>query len=451
MKAAFLALTFSATPLCAEERPWSDEVIYFVMLDRFADGVTANNQGVDTADPLAFHGGDLVGLREKLGEIADLGATAIWLTPIVAQIPTTVPSDHGPFAPHHGYWAEDFTRIDPRYGTEADLAALTSAAHARGMRVILDVVYNHVGYGADWTVTHPEWLRQGEDCGGDEITMCLAGLPDLRTELPEVREMLFEAHIGLAERVGLDGFRLDTVKHIPHDFWSAHAQEVRTRLGEDFLLLGEVWDGDKYLAAPYFEKGELDALFDFGFRDRTLKFLTGVEQADRFSRYLAKRHEVGDAGLLAPFLSNHDMPTLLAMLRGDRDRYLMAATLLLTIEGIPTIAWGEEIGRRGGVWPENREDMAWSGGYRDETLRDMFKQLIALRQAWPALQESPIEVIRAEKGLLAYRRGDLVVAINRSDDVVDLALGGGILFETREAGGRLAPMSAQVLHLPELR
>lgn len=394
---------------------WRNDVVYFVMLDRFADGDATNNQGVDPANPLAFHGGDLKGLTTQLEEIADLGASAIWLTPIVQQV-GPIEVDEGTFHGHHGYWADSFTEIDPRFGTEADLKELVDKAHLMGMKVILDVVYNHVGYNADWTRTRPDWLRQGDQCGGDEITLCLSGLPDLRTELPEVRDHLFEAHIGLAERTGPDGFRLDTVKHITHEFWQAHRTEVRNRLGPDFLLLGEVWDADKYLAEPYFENDELDAITDFGFRDRTLKFLSGVSDAKRYSRYLLKRHAVKEGKLLAPFMSNHDMPMLLAMLRGDKEKLKIAATLLFTIEGLPVLAWGEELGRRGGLWPDNRQDMPWENG-RDEDLREHFQELIALRKSIPSLISHDIEILFAEGRSLAFTRGpETLILVNASSD-----------------------------------
>jgi glycosidase len=402
---------------------WKRDVIYFVMLDRFADGDRSNNRGVDINNPLAFHGGDLKGLADNLGEIADLGATAVWLSPIVKQV-GPIESDEGTFHGHHGYWADSFTEIDPRYGTEADLKHLVGIAHSMGMKVILDVVYNHVGYDAEWTKTKPEWLRQGDQCGGDAITLCLAGLPDLRTELHDVREHLFEAHIGLAERTGLDGFRLDTVKHISHEFWQEHRDQVRKRLGPDFLLLGEVWDADKYLAEPYFENDELDAITDFGFRDRTLKFLSGVSDAKRYSRYFLKRHNVADGKLLAPFLSNHDMPMLLAMLRGDKEKLKLAATLLFTSQGLPVLAWGEEIGRNGGLWPDNREDMDWgdridlpnANSYRDDDLKRHFQGLVQLRHSLPELASNATEIVHADGRSLAFTRGsDLLVLINASE------------------------------------
>lgn len=454
---AFLLVFASAV---SANEAWRNDVIYFVMLDRFADGDPGNNQGVDPQDPLAFHGGDLKGLRDNLDEIADLGATAVWITPLVRQV-GPVPSEHGLFWGHHGYWADDFEQIDPRFGSEEELRLLVARAHDLGLKVILDVVYNHVGYGADWTRSRPEWLRQGEACGGAAETLCLSGLPDLRTELPALRAHLFDAHIGLAARVGLDGFRLDTVKHIPLDFWQAHRARVRADLGADFLLLGEVWDADKYLARPYFEGGAMDAITDFGFRAQTLRFLTGVSGAERYGRYLARRHDVPEGRLLAPFLSSHDMPMLLAMLRGDAARLRIAAVLMLTSEGLPIITWGEELGRRGKAWPLSREDMPWgarqippgAGAARDEALRRDMQALIALRRARPALTGSAIEIVHAEGRQLAYRRGGVLVLINAGPEPWGFAPPGfdpgawRALYgaQAGAAPGALAPHSAQIL------
>ena len=460
-----LFLLMLATVAQANES-WKHDVIYFVMLDRFSDGDASNNRGVDPNDPLAFHGGDLQGLADNLVEIADLGATAVWLTPIVKQAaPITV--DEGLFHGHHGYWADSFTEIDPRFGSEADLKYLVDTAHSKGMKVILDVVYNHVGYAAEWTRSRPEWLRQGDECGGDAITLCLSGLPDLRTEIPKVRDYLFEAHIGLAERTGLDGFRLDTVKHISHEFWQEHRRVARERLGPDFLLLGEVWDADKYLAEPYFENDELDAITDFAFRDHTLKFLSEVSDAKRYSRYFAKRHNVADGKLLAPFLSNHDMPMLLAMLRGNKEKLKIAATLLLTSEGLPVLAWGEDIGRKGGIWPNNREAMDWGDqavlpnvrSYRDNDLRGYFQDLAHLRRLFPELASNATEIVHADGRTLAYTRGsELLVLVNAGDDdwtfrSSELPEGEWTsVYQTKHSDGafKIPPVSAAIFSRAEL-
>jgi glycosidase len=408
-----------ATPAVAD---WKDEIIYFVMVDRFADGDPSNNEGVDLENPLAFHGGDLKGLTNRLDYIADLGATAIWLTPVNQQGPSIEVAE-GTFQPHHGYWADDFNAIDPRYGTEYDLRALVEAAHARGIKVLLDVVYNHVGYNATWTKTRPHWLRQGAECGGDAITLCLAGLPDLKTERFDVRSAILDAHIGLAERTGVDGFRLDTYKHIDPDFWAAHRVVTRLRLGEDFFLLGEIWDGDKYLAKAPFEADTLDGIFDFTFRDHVQKMLTGIEDPERFARYFTNRHDIEGDKVLAPFLSNHDMPMLLAMMRGDTAKLRQAFALLMFAEGPPVISWGEEQGRRGKAWPLNREDMDWTGG--DTALTDDVKALIALRRAEPDMRGGPVQTVYAANGLLILRRGAVTLALNLSDTPVPVVQGLG--------------------------
>jgi len=427
MKRVFIgvicALLLAATPLMA--KGLADEVIYFVMLDRFADGDSGNNQGVDSTNPLAFQGGDLRGLTQKLPYIADLGATAIWITPVVQQIEGSIKAENGlDFYPHHGYWASDVTKLDRRYGSEDDLKALVEAAHARGIKILLDVVYNHLGYGME-SSDSAGWLRKGAECGSDPVTLCLSGLPDYKTELPEVRRYLFDAYIGLAERTGLDGFRLDTFKHVSHDFWQAHRTEVDRRLGKNFILIGEIWDGDRFLAKPYFKGDEANAIFDFSFRDRVLKFLSGVYDGAKLGRYLAARHDVQTGYYLAPFLSNHDMSMMLAMLRGDKQRLAIAATLLMSAEGPPVLTWGEEIGRRGGVWPDNREGMDWNGPSRDDALRDIFKRLITVRKATPDLRGSGYKVLYSDKEILVYQRGEnAIVAISRSDAMQAITLDG---------------------------
>ena len=404
-----------------------DDVIYFVMLDRFADGNIGNNQGVELQSPLAFHGGDLAGLTSKLPYIKSLGATAVWLTPINTQIAHNISSEYGEFAPHHGYWANDLASIDPRFGTEQQLAQLVKEAHHQGLKVILDVVYNHLGYGADWEASKPEWLRTGSQCGGDEVTACLAGLPDLRTELPEVQRYLFSTHLQLAKRVGLDGFRLDTVKHIDHVFWQEHRRMADEILGEDFILLGEIWGADRFSAKEHFKNDEMDAVFEFAFRDRTVDFLNGLSSPKKYARYLVKRHKLGDGYALAPFLSNHDMPTLLSILKGDKSRYLLAMTVLLSIEGVPTITWGEEWGREGGVWPQNRENMYWqddtkpnASWHGDKMIWNRFNALLQLRANSVDLRSGVNDPIYADDEVIVLQRGDnMLLVINRGKTPVE--------------------------------
>jgi glycosidase len=433
-----VALCFlGAWPVPRAEQPpaapkWADEVLYFAIVDRFVDGDPGNNVKVDRTARGAFHGGDLKGLREHLDEIADLGVTALWITPVVKNIDGFVTGAGFPDWAYHGYWADDFTRLDRRFGSEADLAALAQACDARGIKLILDVVYNHVGYGSQY-LTRPgtrAWFRSPDagSCGDDDVTSCVAGLPDLRTELPQVAKHLLDAHLGLAERVGLEGFRLDTVKHVGLEFWRAHRARVRERLGRDFFLLGEVWGGDADVLDPWFAADALDAGFDFSFQGNVVGFLQGRGRAVALDRYLQARERVRPGYLLSHFLSSHDVPGALYQLGGDRDLFRLAAVIQFTAAGLPLVYYGEEVGRPGGDWPENRSDMPWgdrairpgAGLPRDEGLRDDYRRLIAIRRAHPSLWRGRRESLKTDGDVLVFARHDeasgesVVVAVNRA-------------------------------------
>lgn len=417
---------------------WSEAVLYFVVLDRFADGDPSNNIGVDREAKGTFHGGDLAGLRRQLADLADLGVTALWITPVVKNIDGFVTGAGFPDWGYHGYWADDFYQLDRRFGTEEELKGLVEDCHARGIELLLDVVYNHAGYDSRYT-TDPatrDWLRlEGRgDCGSDDLTSCLAGLPDFKTERPEVADYLLEAHIALAERVGLDGFRLDTVKHVTHDFWQEHRRRTRERLGEDFFLIGEVWGGDAKVLDPWFAGDEIDAGFDFSFQGSVLAFVQGRGRAVAFNRYLEKRTAVREGYLLSHYLSSHDVPGALYQLGGDKELFRLAALLQLTANGMPQIYYGEEVGRAGGDWPQNRSDMPWgdravepgAGDPRDEGLREFYKLLIAIRRDHPALWRGTHEGLAFEGDVLAFARRDpatddpaIVVAVNRGAEAAE--------------------------------
>ena len=417
---------------------WPDAVLYFVVLDRFADGSTANNRAVETGAKGTFHGGDLAGLTQQLDELSSLGVTALWITPVVDNIDSFVTGAGFPDWGYHGYWADDFTKLDPRFGTEEELKTLVDEAHRHGMRVLLDVVYNHAGYNSKY-MTDPKtrgWLRSNENgtCGQDDITSCVAGLPDFRTELPEVRDYLFDAHLSLAKRTGLDGFRLDTVKHVTHEFWQEHRQRVDAELGKDFFLLGEVWGGDAQSLDPWFANDEMDAGFDFSFQGSAIGWLQGRGRTVAFDRYLKQREQVRGGYLLSHFLSSHDVRGGLDLLEGDKELFRLAAVLQFTSAGLPTIYYGEEVARPGGDWPDNRSDMPWgernikpgAGRPRDESMREMYRKLIAIRKARPALSRGIHTALSTTGDLLVFSQKDegsgdeVIVAVNRGAEAAAL-------------------------------
>ncbi len=420
------------SPVCVTpQTEWADAVLYFAIVDRWADGDLGNDRNVDRAAKGAFHGGDLKGLCEHLDEIAGLGATAIWITPVVKNIDGPVYGAGFPDWAYHGYWADDFTKLDPRFGSPADLKGLVDECHRRGIKVLLDVVYNHAGYGSHY-LSDPAtkgWLRSeaAGTCGTDDLTTCVAGLPDFKTELPEVADFLLKAQIGWARQSGVDGFRLDTVKHVSHDFWREHRKRTRAELGSGFFLLGEVWGGDAQVLDPYFAPDELDAGFDFSFQGNVLGFVQGRGRAVAFDRYLKSREKVRAGHLLAHFLSSHDVPGALYQLGGDTALFRLAAVLQFTSVGVPVVYYGEEVGRIGGEWPANRSDMPWDGldllpgkgAPRVEALRADYRRLIAVRRAHPALWRGTHEKLVADGDLLVFLQRDaksddaVVVAINR--------------------------------------
>ena len=408
-------------------RPWSDEVVYFVLVDRFADGDGATFPGLEPGNKGAFHGGDLKGLTAHLDELAALGVTALWVNPLVRNIPGFVTGAGFPDWAYHGYWADDFTRLDPRFGSEADLAALVEAAHARGLRVLLDVVYNHAGYGSA-LLTDPRtagFFRS--PCGQDDLTSCVAGLPDFMTERPEVRDWLQGAQLPWVTRFGLDGFRLDTVKHVDHAFWQEHRRRLRALRPAGFFLVGEVWGGDEAVLDPWFAADELDAGFDFGFQGSALGWVQGRGRTVAFARFLESRGKVRPGHLLAHYLSSHDVEGALSQLGGDKARFRLAAALEMTVAGLPVVFYGEEVGRDIGKWPMNRSDMPWgdrpvrpgAGISRDEALRAWYQRLLAARRTHPALGHGGHRTLSAEGDLLVFVREDaasgdaVLVAVNR--------------------------------------
>jgi glycosidase len=469
----------SARVSITPQESWRDAVLYFVITDRFADGDPGNDRNADRNAKGTFHGGDLKGLTEHLDEIADLGATALWITPVVKNIDRFVTGAGFPDWGYHGYWADDFQRLDPRFGTEAELKTLVDEAHARGMKVLLDVVYNHAGYDSKM-LDDPRtkgWFRVGAECGQDDVTTCVSGLPDFKTELPEVRDYLLNAHLGLARRVGLDGFRLDTVKHVQHDVWKEQRRRTRAELGQDFFLIGEVWGGDAQVLDPWFADDEMDAGFDFSFQGNALSWVQGRGRTVAFDRYLKSREKVRAGHLLSPYLSSHDVPGALFQLNGDKELFRLAALLELTAGGVPMIYYGEEVGRLGGDWPDNRSDMPWgdrkilpgAGKPRDEALRADYKKMIAIRRAHPAFSRGVHSGLSTDGDLLVFLQRDeashdaVVVAINRGSapatagfdvpaewgatPVRDVWTGGAVAASGGKVSAVVAPKSARIFSI----
>ena len=379
-------------------KSWDEEIIYMVMTDRFFDGDPTNNnpeniEGSFDKDHLeAYHGGDFRGIIDKVDYLKDLGITTLWITPIVKNIDTNMMADknYKQFA-YHGYWASDFTKIDPHLGSEEDLKELIDVLHENGIKLMVDVVINHSGYGTknngDFAGMHRE------ESGAGDIETELAGLPDFKTEDKEVRDKIINWQVDWLKKLKtdkgstIDYFRVDTVKHVDQDtmkdFKAALIKEK-----PEFKMIGENFGASIFKDGGYLDPTMLDSLLDFEFKELAKDFVSG--KISETEKRLVKRNEaISEEREMGQFLSSHDENGFLKVrLSDDLGKFLVASSLQLTAKGQPVIYYGEEIGQSGkkdnfdkGIYSENRYDFDWDKIENNEIL-DHYKKMLKIRNAF---------------------------------------------------------------------
>jgi|GEM_PF-1821771 len=417
-----------------------DEVLYFVLLDRFANGA-ADLDDVDAThqDPGAFHGGDLAGLRQQLPMLHDLGVTSLWVSPLALQVDAALPhvDDDGAAFAHrgfHGYWAERFDVIDPHFGDDAALRALLDDAHRLGMKVVLDVVLNHPGYGASYA-HDVKWTRSTHThtCDGtDERTQCLFGLPDFRTESPEVADAIVRWTTSWAERYPFDGFRIDTLKHVDpqlvatlHERAEAAFRRRQPDVQRRFLMLGEWWGTSPTSAdTRLIDDGVVDTLFEFSFQGLAAGFASGALGAKATAHHWQRFHEEVRHPL-APFVTTHDTLPFMALVRETAaakalapptdDDVMLGVAMLLSTYGMPVLTYGDEALRDGRAWPHNRR--CWTPAMADHPRRAQVRAWVQARRAHAGLRQRSFSVVHAvddDKGhTLVVDRGEVRVVLHR--------------------------------------
>jgi len=383
------------------------------MTDRFRNGDPSNDLDSVPGKPDWWQGGDLQGVIDELDYIKALGFTAIWITPVTAQTP----------GGYHGYWTADFYAVDPHLGDLAALKRLVATAHGKGLKVVLDVVLNHVGYGHPWLTdgAHDGWFHDSctvNYASQRSIEQCwLAGLPDLNTEDPRVRTYLTEWSLWLIRQTAIDGFRLDTARHLPKEFlleWSSAVKREFPR----FWIVGEVFSSDYRYQADYLQSG-LDAVTDFQTYDGIRMGLAPNGDPSRLSwtpALAAAWLPRSDARLT--FIDNHDVPRFVGSSNADPDtvaRLDQALVYLFTMPGTPALYYGTEVGLSGGQDPSNRKPMPWQDPPHPE-VRPLVRAAASLRGATPALRTGTYVELRAEGSLYVYARrlgsDVIVVALN---------------------------------------
>ncbi len=542
---ASLAALAVAAPIAAADyraRLPEDETIYFLLPDRFDNADPSNDRGglagdrlhtgFDPTDKGFYHGGDLKGVTAKLDYIQKLGATAVWVAPVFVNKPVQGPPGHES-AGYHGYWITDFTHVDPHLGTDADFKALVDAAHARGMKVYMDIVVNHTadviqyrecaagascpyrsradfpytrrggpagapinaGFVGDAVQTSanfakltrpdyayapyvpageehakaPAWLndpiyyhnRGNSTFAGENSTMGdFFGLDDLMTENPRVVAGFIDIYGGWIDRFHVDGFRIDTARHVNPEFWQAFVPAMLKRAKAaaipHFHIFGEVAVPDTSVLAEHTRVDGLPAVLDFAFRRAALDSVAGKAGTDSFAKLFAADplYESGfaTADELPTFVSNHDNGRFAWYVKqafpqaSDEEvmrRVILAHAMILTLRGVPTVYAGDEQGFVGkGEDQAAREDQFASRtpSYLDQKLLGTsathatarfdeqhpiyraIADLARIRTATPALRRGT-QIVRASgdaPGLLAVSRFDpathreVLIAFNTS-------------------------------------
>jgi len=425
-----------------------DDVIYLIMPDRFANGDPGNDEppefpgSHDRSKARAYHGGDLHGIRQHLDYLKDLGVTMLWLTPIVKN---------GNAQSYHGYGAVDLYAMDPHFGTLTDYQQLVQAAHKQHMKVLFDVVPNHVGPEHPW-VAHPPmpgWfhgtlehhLRAASkihppfygQLDKKEITndafeslvdphtppqlrrSLTEGwfadiLPDMNTENPMVVQYLTQNSIWWAEISGLDGYRIDTFPYVSRQFWDEWHTELR-KIYPRLSTIGEVFHPDPTVTS-FFQGGrtgwdgvdtQLTTPFDFPLYFAMRDVLLKGAPVGKLANVLRQDSLYPHPEFLVPFFANHDTTRFSGVPEGTSARLKLAFGLIFTVRGIPQIYYGDELGMPGGGDPDNRRD--FPGGWAEDT-QNAFQ-----KQGRTASQEEIFEfvqsLLRVRAQHPALRRGKL--------------------------------------------
>lgn len=376
---------------------WDEAVVYFMMTDRFFDGNESNNtaSGADTygKNPGLYHGGDFAGVTAKLDYLQDLGVNTIWITPIVENIPGVDVTEEGkedvPYnAAYHGYWASDFTKLNPTLGTTEEFETMISEAHKRGMRIMVDIVVNHAGYGTESTFAG--MLRDKSISEGD-IKSWQSNMPDFATENADVRAKLVEWQTSWMRDYGVDYFRVDTVKHVDSTTWAA-LKNSTTVVKPSFKMIGEYFGAGYASNGSTLGTGQMDADLDFDFNDQATSFVSGnISSVEKFLS--ARNSALNNTYMTGQFLSSHDEDGFKAALMKGKGytedqataAALVAATLQLTAKGIPVIYYGEEVGLSGlnnYPYQTNRYDMDFSLATKDNVTYQHYKNLLRIRNAY---------------------------------------------------------------------
>ncbi|MBU9712799.1 alpha amylase N-terminal ig-like domain-containing protein [Evansella tamaricis] len=394
-----------------------DAIFYQIFPERFGNGDPSLNptnvepwsEDVDPT-PQNFFGGDLQGVIDHLDYLVELGINAIYFTPIFEA--TT----------NHKYDTIDYLKVDPHFGDNALAKKMVDEAHKRGIKIMLDAVFNHSGFFfppfqdvlkhgekskyTDWFHLR-EFPVKTEPVPNYDAFAFVSHMPKLNTEHPEVKAYLLEVARYWIEDIGADGWRLDVANEVDHQFWREFRQVVKKANPEAYIL-GEVWHN----SMPWLQGDQFDAVMNYPVTNSILEFFCkGSIDAQQFmgrldQMQIAYPKQVNEVAF--NLLDSHDTPRLLTIAGNDKNRMKLAATFQLTYMGSPCIYYGDEIGMDGGQDPGCRKPMVWEENKQDKDLFTFYQQLISLRKEHRALRDGSFQFLSAETGqrYVAYERSD---------------------------------------------
>ena len=455
---------------------WRDSVIYFTFVDRFFDGDVANNGGIGVPMAADFQGGDWAGITAKIeaGYFEDLGVNTLWISvPMDNTDDSGLGSDGHEYSAYHGYWPAALDMPEEHFGTLAELQQLVDTAHEHGLKVLFDYAMNHVHVSSPVYGDHPDWFWPNDNGSGGDC-VCGSGcswdnaeakrcwftsyLPDFDFTNAEARTFSVDNALQWVGDTGVDGFRLDAVKHI-EDQWlldlrARVVDEVEPESGEHFYMVGETFTGDQGTIAHYVNPDMLDGQFDFPLRmQMAWNVLMRQGAMSELAGFMDANDDYYGAAIMSTFIGNHDIPRAIHLAQDtpvwnnqwadgkDRawnnqpglptgmsafERLANSFAILLTTRGAPLVYYGDEVGMAGAGDPDNRRFMQWEGYSAGQSwLYARVQRLLAIRAAHPATRRGTRTTISADADTFAYSMeygGDsLWVLVNRGDSMRTIA------------------------------
>jgi glycosidase len=451
-----------------------DDAMYLIMPDRFANGDPSNDEPpgssgiLDRSSPRRYHGGDLAGVRARLPYLKSLGVTAIWLNPIfdnTNRLDTIETVNGRPTTAYHGYHAIDFYGVEEHFGDMTEVRRLVDAAHAQGIKIILDMVENHTGAYHPWVHDSPTptWYNgtaerhlantfQGWTIADPYATPAMREatldgwfvnfLPDLNQGDPEVARYLIQNTLWWIGATGIDGIRQDTWQYVPRRFWRDWMTAIN-RQYPALRVVGEVLEGDPSLEA--FHQGgrvgwdgidpKVQSMFDFPVYFAIRDAFARGRSLKQVALMVARDHLYPNPMALVTLLGSHDERRFMGEQGATVDGLKLAYTFLLTYRGIPMIYYGDEIGMPGGGDPDNRRDFpgGWRGDAHDafeaagrtpdeQAVWSHVQTLLRLRAARADLRTARMEHLFVGDQTYVYRRGSTVVALNNDTKPAEVHL-----------------------------